>query len=54
MNLQDRDVELNWREVTCKRSVQDDNFARGIQDFDFSVSGKNAFIPSLSYFLIDA
>lgn len=54
MNLQDRDVELNWREVTCKRSVQDDAFPRGIQDFDFSVSGKNAFIPSLSYFLIDA
>lgn len=54
MNLQDRDLELNWREVTCKRSVQDDNFGRGIQDFDFSVSGKNAFIPALSYFLIDA
>jgi hypothetical protein len=53
MNLQDRDVELNWREVTCKRSVDGDSFARGIQDFDFSVSGKNAFIPSLSYFLID-
>ena len=53
MNLQDRDVELNWREVTCKRSVDGDSFSRGIQDFDFSVSGKNAFIPSLSYFLID-
>jgi hypothetical protein len=53
MNLQDRDVELNWREVTCKRAVNDDNFPRGIQDFDFSVSGKNAFIPSLSYFVID-
>lgn len=54
MNLQDRDVELNFREVTCKRSVQGVNFSRGIQDFDFSVSGKNAFIPSLSYFVIDA
>jgi hypothetical protein len=54
MNLQDREVELNFREVTCKRSVQGSNFSRGIQDYDFSVSGKNAFIPSLSYFLIDA
>ena len=54
MNLQDRELELNWREVTCKRSVQGDNFSRGIQDYDFSVSGKNAFIPSLSYFVIDA
>jgi hypothetical protein len=54
MNLQDRDLELNWREVTCKRAVNGDNFPRGIQDYDFSVSGKNAFIPSLSYFVIDA
>ena len=54
MNLQDREMELNWREVTCKRAVSTDNFPRGIQDFDFSVSGKNAFIPSLSYFVIDA
>lgn len=54
MNLQDRELELNWREVTCKRAVQGTNFDRGIQDFDFSVSGKNAFIPSLSYFVIDA
>jgi len=54
MNLQDRELELNWREVTCKRAVSDDNFPRGIQDFDFSVSGKSAFIPSLSYFVIDA
>jgi hypothetical protein len=54
MNLQDRELELNWREVTCKRSVSTDNFPRGIQDYDFSVSGKSAFIPSLSYFVIDA
>lgn len=53
MNLQDRELELNWREVTCKRAVNGDNFSRGIQDYDFSVSGKNAFIPSLSYFVID-
>jgi hypothetical protein len=54
MNLQDRDVELTWRQVTCQRTVAGDVFSRGIQDFDFSVSGKNAFIPSLSYFIIEA
>jgi len=54
MNLQDRDVELTWRQVTCQRTVTYDTFSRGIQDFDFSVSGKNAFIPSLSYFIIEA
>lgn len=52
MNLQDRELELNFREITCKRGVQGDNFAGGVQDFDFSVSGKHAFIPSLSYFII--
>jgi hypothetical protein len=54
MNLQDRELELNFREITCKRSVQGANFAQGVQDFDFSVSGKHAFIPSLSYFVIQA
>lgn len=53
MNLQDRDVELTWRQITCQRTVAGDVFSRGIQDFDFSVSGKNAFIPSLSYFIIE-
>lgn len=52
MNLQDRELELNFREITCKRSVGNGAFAAGVQDFDFSVSGKHAFIPSLSYFVI--
>ena len=54
MNLQDRELELNFREITCKRSVDGNAFAAGVQDFDFSVSGKHAFIPSLSYFVIKA
>ena len=52
MNLQDRELELNFREITCKRGVSGQVFDRGVQDFDFSVSGKHAFIPSLSYFVI--
>jgi len=54
MNLQDNDLEVNFREITCKRSVQGAAFAQGVQDFDFSVSGNHAFIPSLSYFVIQA
>jgi hypothetical protein len=57
-------LEMNWREITCQRTVGDgsigagnlnnNNFANGIQDFLFSVSGStNAFIPALSYFCID-
>ena len=52
-------LEMNWREITCQRTVSDlngndTNFSTGIQDFLFSVSGStNAFIPALSYFCID-
>ena len=52
-------LELNYREVTCKRSVADQLnnqtsvFAQGIQDFDFSVSGQNLWIPHMTYFRID-
>ena len=49
----DRDLELNWREVTCKRSVNGASFPQGVQDYDFSVSGKNAWIPGYSYFKVD-
>jgi hypothetical protein len=54
MNLQDRELEVNFREITCKRSVAQGAFAQGVQDFDFSISGNHAFIPSLSYFVITA
>jgi len=48
-------LELNWREVTCKRSVAGDAFPLGIQDFDFSVGGStNAWIPAYSYFRVEA
>lgn len=48
-------LELNWREVTCQRSVVGSNFPLGIQDFDFSVSGStNAWIPAYSYFRVEA
>lgn len=49
----DRDLELNFREITCKRQVGGAAFSQGVQDFDFSVSGKNAWIPGYSYFRID-
>ena len=48
-------LELNWREVTCKRAVGGSNFPLGIQDFDFSVGGStNAWIPAYTYFRVDA
>ena len=50
----DRDLEMNFREITCKRQVGGAGFPQGVQDYDFSVSGKNAWIPGYSYFRIDA
>jgi hypothetical protein len=44
---------LQWREVTSKRSVANNQFARGVLDFDFSVGGVQSFIPKLSYFKVD-
>jgi len=57
-------LEMNWREVTCQRTVGDgdvssnnfrtNQFANGLCDYLFSVSGStNAFIPALSYFCIE-
>jgi hypothetical protein len=47
-------LELRWEQVTSKRSVQDTinnkSFANGVQDFEFGVSGLNAWIPAYSYF----
>jgi hypothetical protein len=55
---EDPNLELRWEQVTCKRSVQDTsnlnrNFANGVQDFEFGVSGKNAWIPAKSYFRVE-
>jgi len=58
--LEMHELELSWREIVCKRSVADPAgpadasiFSQGIQDFSFSVSGKNAWIPAYSYFRAD-
>lgn len=48
------EMELNWQQITCKRSVAGEAFSQGIQEYSFSVSGKNAWIPSMSYFLVQA
>lgn len=52
MNL-DNDLEVNFRQVTCKRGIDANTFQQGIMDFDFSVSGKNAWLPGYSYFRIE-
>ena len=45
-------LNRTYRQITCKRSVADENFPKGVMDFDFSIGGKTVFIPSRSYFRI--
>lgn len=46
-------VEFVYREVTSKRTVSGDEFARGVIDFDFSMGAPTCWIPSKSYFRIE-
>jgi len=41
-----------WRQCTAKRALTQDDFARGVIDFDFSIGGKTTWIPAKSYFRV--
>ena len=46
-------LETTWMEISCKRGEPTgDQFARGVQDFEFQVGGRYAWRPSKSYFRI--
>jgi len=46
-------VDHQWVEVPCQRSVADSQFAQGVQDFQFSISRPQGFIPAQSYFRVE-
>ena len=46
------EMELVYRQVTCQKAVNGDNFSQGVQDFNFSIGGKTAWIPNRTYFRI--
>ena len=39
-----------YRQVCSKRSISNDQFSRGLIDFDFSIGGQTVWIPNRSYF----
>jgi hypothetical protein len=41
-----------YRQVCSKRSISNDQFSRGLIDFDFSIGGQTVWIPNRSYFRI--
>ena len=48
-------IDLNYEEISPERDIRDGAFANGLQNFRFNVapSGGGAFIPSMSYFLVE-
>ena len=46
-------AELQYREVSCSKAVDKDNFSQGVQDYNFSTGAPTGWIPSKSYFRIE-
>ena len=47
-------TELVYREISCQKAVNGNNFSQGNQDFSFSIGNPTAWIPSKSYFRVRA
>ena len=47
--------DLNYEEISCERDLANGAWANGLQNFRFSIapSSGGAFIPSMSYFLVE-
>ena len=45
----DEFVNMVYRQVTSKRAVSGNNFPQGVIDYDFSIGGSTAWVPSRSY-----
>ena len=41
-----------YRQVCSKRAISEDQFSRGLIDFDFSIGGQTVWIPNRSYFRV--
>ena len=46
-------AELIYREISCSKSVDKENFSQGVQDYSFSTGAPTGWIPSRSYFRIE-
>lgn len=51
--IQKSNMELTHRQITCQRQIADDEFPKGVMDYNFSLGGKIGFIPNHSYFRIE-
>ena len=46
-------IEKQWREITSRNPISQDQFATGLKDFKFSVGSGYGFIPNQSYFTVE-
>ena len=46
-------AELQYREISAQKAVNDVNFSQGVMDFNFSTGAPTGWIPSKSYFRIE-
>jgi len=46
-------LDTTYVEVPCQRTVADDEFPRGVQDYNWSISNPTVWYPNRSYFRVD-
>ena len=46
-------TELQYREISSQRAINDVNFSQGVIDFNFSTGAPTGWIPNQSYFRIE-
>ena len=46
-------LDTTYVEVPCQRTVADDEFPRGVQDYNWSISNPTVWYPDRSYFRVD-
>jgi hypothetical protein len=46
------ELESVYRQISCQKAVNGDNFSQGVQDYNFSIGGRTAWIPNRTYFRI--
>ena len=50
--MTDKRLEYTYRQITAHRAVDGTNFPLGLQEFNWSIGGRNSWIPAESYFRI--
>jgi hypothetical protein len=49
----ERELETQFRQISCQTAVADAAFGVGVKDFNFNIGSNTAFNPSKSYFKIE-